>query len=786
MARLTSTLTMQLVDNVSKPARSVAQALKDAERQAKAVAKGMADTGASDKLVKSLSRLALSKKDIEQVSSAWKDYAKSAGLAGGAANWTKSQAAAVRNWEAQTLASLRAVKREQAAFQRAVAKPAGGAKSRHGLGEALLGLGTGYKAKEFAKKAIVSAAEFDIGVRKQREFTDISAGDQAELLKQAKKIGQDTQFSNLDVVKAQTKAMQGLPTSFTSKMKAHAAQGILENVKNYALVMEADLETSSEGLRSYLQNVGKDISTPEKAMFESRKAVNQLVKMAKAGGMNDEDVQQFIKFAGSPGSVAGLTPESIMALGAVARRGGLRGDEFGVAMRTASSKLVSPTRQGLTALQAAGIDHSKYVRMPEKLDVGAFEGHAARELGVKMNDQVRGKLSKIFSDKKIIGDRGAFSAAVTEAMDPLFPRNKKGQFSAKDKQAVGRAAGSFQKVSAQSVDAQKLLDDIMMSNMSLAQLNSLFTDKHGGKFAITQRQREEYISIRKAQMAAGDDPDFAKRKADEIMGGLGGSLERFKGSIENLTLSIGEANAKWLAPAFEKAGNVLDALSNLPEPARQAATALGAIGAATAGVAGFKALFGGFGLSASATALQGSAAALTAAATRLGGAPIAGAGGAGAAGAAAPGPVAAAVVAAFVPVLANIAAGNPLDFGLSPQAAKAKNDKRRALEASHNPGGSSRAQDETLKLLLRGTAAPKVDTSALDGFETKAGGAKDTLQGLNMTVKPNIDSSGIDVFIAKVERARAAAASLGSVGSGLKSLGSVQRGSFTTAGVQGQ
>ncbi|MBY6239793.1 hypothetical protein [Methylosinus sp. Sm6] len=118
---LTSTLSVKLIDDVSKPARTVAQALKDAERAAKAAAKGMAETKASDRFVKSLAGLKLSAKDIEAVAAAWKDFAKAQGLADDAAKWTKQQIADVRAWERAQLAALREVKREQTAFHRDLA-----------------------------------------------------------------------------------------------------------------------------------------------------------------------------------------------------------------------------------------------------------------------------------------------------------------------------------------------------------------------------------------------------------------------------------------------------------------------------------------------------------------------------------------------------------------------------------------------------------------------------------------------------------------------------------------
>ena len=195
------------------------------------------------------------------------------------------------------------------------------------------------------------------------------------------KIGQDTQFSNLDVVKAQTAAMQGLPAGFNAELRAEIGAGIIENVKNYALVMEADMSEAAEAIRSYLQTTNKDISTKEKALSEANKATNQLVKMAKLGGMNDEDVQGFMKFAAASGTAAGLSSETIMTLAALARRGGLRGDEAGTFVRATAAKLVSPTKQGRLALRAAGIDFNDYVGMPKKLDAGRLESQFQSELG---------------------------------------------------------------------------------------------------------------------------------------------------------------------------------------------------------------------------------------------------------------------------------------------------------------------------------------------------------------------------------------------------------------------
>lgn len=642
------------------------------------------------------------------------------------------------------------------------------------LGGGLAALGAGYGAQRLGRKAVVSAAEFDIGVRKQRAFTDISAADQnAILVPQAKKIGQDTQFSNLDVVKAQTAAMQGLPSNISGRAKAQTAAGILENVKNYALVMEADLETSAQAIRSYLQTTGQDISTPEKALAAANKATNQLVRMAKLGGMSDEDVQGYLKFAAASGTAVGLSPESLMAIGALARRGGLRGDEAGVFMRATAGKLASPTKGGLTAMNSAGIKYSDYVKMPGSLDVGRLEGQFQTDLGMNFSPKVRARLSAILADPSIIADRGRFTAAVTGAVEPMFPKTKKGRMSAASRQKVAKSAGAFHKTSAASVDSEGLLDALMGSNLSLAQLNEIVTGKHGGKFSITQRQREEYVAARQQLRAAGDDPDFAKKKADEIMGGLGGSFERLKGSVENLILGLGTANEKVLTFGMDKIGAVLDAFSNLPGPVQQVATAFGALGGAWAGFAGLKALIGGFGLSTSAVALNTSAAALTAAAVRLGAPSLPG------------GPAASpksrlgmlAAGARFLPGFGLALAGGYAAYGLYNGEGKVDpgdaGDRdamwagiaRRKRHGGAGPGASFGSVGSGLTSF--GLGGPRIDAGTLDQVWQRANETNENLDKLSTPRRAAVDSSEIERAIGLTRSLLAELGKVGEAASGL-------------------
>ena len=158
MANLTSSLTIKLIDDVTRPARSVAQALKDTEKAAASVAKGMGKVG-SDPFKRSLAGLKLTASELRTVKKEWVSYAQTAKQSMGA-EWATKGAGAMRAWERQTIASIRAAKREQIAYNKAIGAAAPGAK-----GGRFAGLGRmGGAATDFASYALPGAAGMAVGL----------------------------------------------------------------------------------------------------------------------------------------------------------------------------------------------------------------------------------------------------------------------------------------------------------------------------------------------------------------------------------------------------------------------------------------------------------------------------------------------------------------------------------------------------------------------------------------------------------------------------------------------
>ena len=522
-------------------------------------------------------------------------------------------------------AARRAAAVREAAEARAAATRARAEVRREAVGTVLAGAGViaAHKGKQIGIEAIDKAASLDYAKRYQVVAGGISEDAQKRrLLPQAFRIGQETKFTNEDIVEAQTATLQGLPMQ--GDLKAGVAAAIVESVKDYAVMMRAGMATSAEGLRSFLSTSQKDISTEEKAVFEAKRASNLLVKMAKMGGMKDEDVQDYIRFGVPTGNSAGLSDTTMMALGASAKRSGLGGSEAGVFMRAAASKLIAPTAKGLDALTAAGIDYNKFTTMPGGLSVGNLEAFSKRRFGKGFSDDQRGRLGDLLQDGDVVGNREEFTKRVSEIVEEGFAKNRQGKTKAQDARNIAKMLGDFHKLSVESVNTEGLLDAILSNpKMTQALLNAFFTDKHGGKASVLAGQFEQFGKDRKELRELQDkDPDFAQKAASYMSAGFGGAIDNLKGSIETAITKAGEASAGPVTAIAQGISKITDGFSSLTESQQQIAIALGGSAAVAGGVVGAGKIAGKLmgigGLTTAAVALDGSAAALTAAAIKLG------------------------------------------------------------------------------------------------------------------------------------------------------------------------
>ena len=216
---------------------------------------------------------------------------------------------------------------------------------------------------------------YDDLVRTQRVVMSIDKEQQAPLIKQAIEMGGPTKYNDLQVLEAQLGlAKRGV--------KAEMVPALTQRAADFGQAMNVDLPTAAKTLESALFSTAQSMESAADALKSSQHVVDLMVKTAKISGMESEDLGAFYKFGGAPGHSAGLSLET---MGAMMSRAGIRGDEAGVAVRSISGSLVSPTTKGMIALNAMGIDFSKYADMSKRMTPENLEIATKRELGVEFD-----------------------------------------------------------------------------------------------------------------------------------------------------------------------------------------------------------------------------------------------------------------------------------------------------------------------------------------------------------------------------------------------------------------
>jgi hypothetical protein len=579
-SNLTSTLSLKLFDDVSKPARSVSQALRDAERAVQDVAKGLANTGATDRFVSSLSKIKVGAKDINTVAQAWKDYSKSAGLAANSADWTKAQASSVRQWESQTISALRKVKAEQIAFNRsisgaggagvspmmaqmsanaianqrmlsgmgtpamaaAVAAKAGGGINMGALG-AMGGMYAGYKAQQFASEGITAYRQYSDVNAIMKPVGELTAAQQERLKAQQRALGVESRYSPVKIAEAQKLLIErNVPKEFV--------EAYTRNAVAYASALNIDLPEAVKTLEANIFSTSKlkGVTDPAQAEKVMQRVASKSTRMGKMG-MTNEDISGFFEYGGLSGTQAGISDDTMMAMATLMKKQQIAGDKAGVAMRAIAAKSVSPTAKGLDALAAMGVNWDQFTKMP---DAGLSGKSLAKVIGgrfgKRLSDDQIARLDalkdKTVTDEKgeqapLVGDRTEYVMQAMEIFAESFEKNKKGVMKAKDANELGKALNTFYKMSIESVDTEGLLRAIMSKKASLAQLNAFFGFQQGSRAGAALMNKEDFEANRKK--LAETPLDLHLQLAAERLASFDGAVKQLEGSIETLQISVAEA-----------------------------------------------------------------------------------------------------------------------------------------------------------------------------------------------------------------------------------------------------
>ncbi|MCA0404858.1 MAG: phage tail tape measure protein [Proteobacteria bacterium] len=380
---------------------------------------------------------------------------------------------------------------------------------------------------------------------------------QAPLLDQAAKIGQDTKFSNADIVKAQTDIGAKLPKNLQSPA---AIAAITEHTKNYALAMQVSMEEASVAMVGWMASRGYDLSSPQAAEKSARRASNQMVEYAKSTGKKHHDIVADTKFGAAPGRVAGISEAFSMALSAQLGRVGYEGAMTGTFGRAIASKLSAPTQKGQAALASMGLNFSDYINPGADPSVGGLDKMLKQRFGRSLDDKQKSKLESIFNDPEIRGDQGSFVEAVSSVLNDSFAKKgKNGKTNAQDAERIAKTVNDFSVLSASGINIEKLIIDILSKGITPALGKFLLGQEHGGRL-----QTIDYKQFLEDLKTFRSTPENrAESVANKMQQGAQGEYTKMVGSVETFTVAIGEATDGLRSFTYKGIGALFDSLTNL-------------------------------------------------------------------------------------------------------------------------------------------------------------------------------------------------------------------------------
>jgi hypothetical protein len=471
------------------------------------------------------------------------------------------------------------------------------------------------KVSQLASAAAQTYRTYDDLRRYQKAILGITDEQQKPLIAQAIHMGASTRFNDLQVLEAQlTLAQRGVKLQFIEPIIKFAA--------DFGQAMGTDLPQAAKTLESAIFSTGQSMETAADAMKNAQRMTDLMVKTAKIGGLDTEGLQELFKFGGASAHAAGLSIEAMGALGAMMSKGGIRGDEAGVAIRSIAGSLVSPKPQALMTLNALGIDFSKYTTMPGGLSASNLDLATRRMLGKSLSQSQKERIQALMEDSAFVASQEEFTKEIVPIIGEAFTPGKGGALKAQDSRTISKVVSGFWKAAIESVDSERLLRDVIAAQPSAAQANMIFTKQQGGRFeTVAQRGIREFNEFFDTLRHVNE--GFAAGIGKERMGGFAGASSRLEGAIKNFETALGRANDQWMTPLTNTAADLIMKMVDGGDRTMRFATAIGgatiAIGSFEFALAGLAAILNTAGLTGAGAVAARSARALPMAIGALGG-----------------------------------------------------------------------------------------------------------------------------------------------------------------------
>jgi TP901 family phage tail tape measure protein len=316
-----------------------------------------------------------------------------------------------------------------------------------------------------------------------------------------------------------------------SGLSMPAAKGSAPAVLDFARFGDISEEDAAKYIISAATQFKKPMGTVEEAKGTSRYFADLMSYIANKTQGDVRDVGAGFKYAAPYAAALGISPEQLAAAIGVQLKGGLRGDDAGVALRSMMVKMVKPTQDGGQAMAELGLNIGDYVT--------TMRPFTPKEASAGIRS-MQGKL-KPGSDERLQTRMDSLQGASFEKVQAElvdFFNEETGANTVQDKSKISKWISRFLSSQIEELDIDSLFTDLDEKGATPGHLARIFDARHAAKMLLL-KDREAYDELLAGTRTEA--PGSAARGGERASRGIVGAWSRFTSSVQDFVVTLGES-----------------------------------------------------------------------------------------------------------------------------------------------------------------------------------------------------------------------------------------------------
>jgi TP901 family phage tail tape measure protein len=387
--------------------------------------------------------------------------------------------------------------------------------------------------------SVYTAAQFDDSMRKVQAKVGGTTEDLAAMREQALQLGADTAWSA-------SEAADGMEYLAAAGFNAEQVMAAMPGMLALASSDAVDLGVAAEIAGATLNGFGLEAA-------EAGRVADVLAKSAAATNAGVTDMGNAMAYVAPVARATGLSLEETAAAIGIMSNAGIKGSMAGTALRGSLTALMSPSNEAADIMKRYNL----------QLNTNQAAMNAANTEYEKANSKLNGYKSQLETATQKLKDMkavGTFSKEQIAQQTASIESLKKSISSQKDE--VDKLEKSSENLASQGlVPLNEIVKQFADSGMSTAEIMTIFGDRAGpGMLALIQEGQGGLVDMTaELENSAG----AAQEMADLMESGPGGAFRQLEGSIETVSIAIGDALIPALLPLMDIIKGVADWLGSL-------------------------------------------------------------------------------------------------------------------------------------------------------------------------------------------------------------------------------